>query len=80
MDGWCPWGVLEGTSGIAKTIYTKFSFGSTENPPFKKVGRFSLYAFGNGVNLPHVAKRAFGDQMGPNVQTPCRLAVSLIKD
>ena len=23
---------------------------------------------GMGVNLPHVAKHAFGDQMGPNVQ------------
>ena len=25
---------------------------------------FFLYACGNGVDLPHVAKRAFGDQMG----------------
>ena len=32
------------------------------------MSRFSLYACGNGVNLPHVAKHAFGDQMGPNVQ------------
>ena len=38
------------------------------NPELLKIGRFSLYACGNGVNLPHVAKHAFGDQMGPNVQ------------
>jgi hypothetical protein len=25
------------------------------------------------VNLPHVAKHAFGDQMGPNVQKPMPL-------
>ena len=33
-------------------------------------GRFSLYAYacGNGVNLPHVANHAFGDQMSLNVQ------------
>ena len=37
-------------------------------PELRKIGRFSLYACGNGVNLPHVAKHAFGDQMGPNVQ------------
>ena len=40
----------------------------------------SPYACGNGVDLPHLAKRAVGDQMGPNMQTPCRLAVPLIKD
>ena len=30
--------------------------------------KLSLYACGNGVNLPHVAKYTFGNQMGPNVQ------------
>ena len=50
---------------------------STHNPTWvqgkpilRKIGRFSLCACGNGVNLPHVAKHAFGDQMGPNVQKP----------
>ena len=37
-------------------------------PILRKIGRFSLYACGNGVDLPHVAKHAFGDQMGPNMQ------------
>ena len=37
-------------------------------PILRKIGRFSLYACGNGVDLPPVAKRAFGDQMGFNVQ------------
>ena len=37
-------------------------------PLFWKIGRFSLYACGNGVDLPHLAKRAFHDQIGPNVQ------------
>ena len=48
---------------------------STPNPTWvegktrtSKIGRVSLYACGNGVNLPHVAKHAFGDQMGPNMQ------------
>ena len=39
-------------------------------PILRKIDRFSLCARGNGVNLPHVAKHAFGDQMGPNVQNP----------
>ena len=34
----------------------------------RKIGRFSLCACGNGVDLPHAAKLAFGNQMGPNVQ------------
>ena len=38
------------------------------NPILRKIGQFSLYACGNGLNLPHVAKRAFGGQIGPNVQ------------
>ena len=37
-------------------------------PILLKIGRFSLYACGNGVDLPHLAKRAFRDQIGPNVQ------------
>ena len=37
-------------------------------PELLKIGRFFLHACGNGVNLPHVAKHAFGDQMAPNVQ------------
>ena len=37
-------------------------------PMFRKVGRFSLYACGNGVDLPRVAKHAFNEQMGPYVQ------------
>ena len=48
---------------------------STHNPAWfqgkpilLKIGRFSLYACGNGVDLPHLAKRAFRDQIGPNVQ------------
>ena len=36
----------------------------------RKIGRFPLCACGNGVDLPHAAKRAFCDQMGPNVQNP----------
>ena len=68
MYGWCPWGVPEVPSGIVGTSYTKSNLGSTENPNFEKNGRFSLYACGNGVNLPHEAKHAFGDQMGPNMQ------------
>ena len=34
----------------------------------RKIGRFSLCACGNGMNLPHAAKHAFGDQIGPDVQ------------
>ena len=37
-------------------------------PILRKIGRFSIYACGDAVNLPHVAKHAFGDQMGPNMQ------------
>ena len=37
-------------------------------PILLKIGRFSLYACGNGLDLPHLAKRAFCDQIGPNVQ------------
>ena len=37
-------------------------------PILRKIGRFPLCACGNGVDLPHVAKRAFRDQIGPNVQ------------
>ena len=37
-------------------------------PILLKIGRLSLYACGNGVDLPHLAKRAFRDQIGPNVQ------------
>ena len=37
-------------------------------PILLKIGRFSLYACGNGVDLPHLAKRVFRDQIGPNVQ------------
>ena len=37
-------------------------------PILLKIGRFSLYACGNGVDLPHLAKRAFRDQIGPNVK------------
>ena len=37
-------------------------------PILLKIGRFSLYACGNGLDLPHLAKRAFRDQIGPNVQ------------
>ena len=37
-------------------------------PILQKIGRFSLYACGNGLDLPHLAKRAFSGQMGPNVQ------------
>ena len=37
-------------------------------PILLKIGRFFLYACGNGVDLPHLAKRAFRDQIGPNVQ------------
>ena len=64
---------------------------STPNPAWVagktlilKIGRFSLYACGNRVDLPHVAKHAFGDQMGPNTQKAsfgkktCRLAIPLI--
>ena len=40
----------------------------TGKPILRRNGRFSLYACGNGVNLPHVAKHAFGEQMGANVQ------------
>ena len=68
IHGWCPWGVLEVPSGLAGFIYTLSNVGSTENPYFEKIGRFSLYACGNGVDLPHLAKRAFRDQICPNVQ------------
>ena len=37
-------------------------------PILLKIGRFSLYACGNGVNRPHLAKRTVRDQIGPNVQ------------
>ena len=37
-------------------------------PILLKIGRFSLYACGNGLDLPHLTKRAFRDQIGPNVQ------------
>ena len=45
----------------------------THNPtlvpgkPLEKIGQFFCVC-SDGVNLPHVAKRAFGNQMGPNVQ------------
>ena len=43
-----------------------------EDPCFeKKLADFFLYVCGNGVDLPHVAhvaKHAFGEQMGPNMQ------------
>ena len=35
-------------------------------PILRKIGRFPLCACGNGVDLPHLAKSAFRDQMGPN--------------
>ena len=80
MHGWCSWGVLEVPSGIVLTIYTKSNLGSTENPNFEKLADFPLDACGNGVDLPHVAKHAFGDQMGPSVQKAMPFGSPLIKD
>ena len=34
----------------------------------RKIGQFSLYACGKWVDLPHLAKHTFRDQIGPNVQ------------
>ena len=46
----------------------KIQLGLQGKPILLKIGRFSLYACGNGLDLPHLAKRAFRDQIGPNVQ------------
>ena len=46
----------------------QIELGFKGKPELRKIGQFSLYACGNGVSLPHVAKHAFGDQMGPNMQ------------
>ena len=42
--------------------------GFKRKPLFRKNGRFPLHARGDGVDLPHLAKRVFRDQIGPNVQ------------
>ena len=58
-------GVRHVSSGLVATIYTKSNLGSRENPC---CAEFAEYACGNRVDLPHVARRAFGNQMGPNRQ------------
>ena len=49
-----------------------------ESPKFQKLADFFLYACGYVVDLPHVAKRAFGNQKGLIGQKTCRLAIPLI--
>ena len=55
-------------SGIVPDHLHQIQLGFYGKPLFWKIGRFSLYACGNGVNLPHLTEHAFGDQMGTNVQ------------
>ncbi len=67
-----PWLVSLGCSGGVQRycgvhLYI-IQLGFEGKPILLKIGRFSLYACGNGVDLPHLAKRAFRDQIGPNVQ------------
>ena len=66
------WLVSLGCSGGAQRYYGDhlhiFQRWLQGKPILRKIGRFPLCACGDGVNLPHVAKHAFGDQMGPNVQ------------
>ena len=40
MHGWCPWGVLEVTSCIVGTIYTKSNLCLRETPNFEKLADF----------------------------------------
>ena len=70
MYGWCPWGVLEVSSGpVVIYIIQRWFDGK---PILRKIGRFPLCVWKWGGSA-HVAKRAFGDQMGPNVQKPMPL-------
>ena len=43
------------------------------NPEFRKNNSPLGYACGNETDLPHVAKHAFGSQMGPNMQKVIQL-------
>ena len=70
----CAWLVSLGCSGGAQRACGDhlhiIQLGLQGKPIFRKIGRFPLCACGNGVNLPQVAKHAFGNQVGPNVQNP----------
>ena len=65
------WGLL-GCSGGPRWSYRVhlhiIQLGLQGKTILLKIGRFFLYACENQVDLPHLAKRAFGGQMGPNVQ------------
>ena len=61
-------GCSGGTQWPCRVHLLIFQLGFKGKPILLKIGRFSLYACGNGVDLPHLAKRAFRDQIGPNVQ------------
>ena len=50
-------------SRIVGTIYTKSSVGLMGNPILSKNGRVSLYTCADAVDLPHVSKYAFGNQI-----------------
>ena len=54
--------------------------GCRENPYLEPIAdfRFSPYACGNVVDLPHVAKRTFGTEWASVGNKTCRLAVPLI--
>ena len=61
-------GCSGGTQRSCRVHLHIIQLGLQGKPILLKIGRFSLYACGNGVDLPHLAKRAFRDQIGPNVQ------------
>ena len=76
MYGGCPWGVLEVLSGTVGAIYTKFNVGLMETPNFGKLADFPCVHVEIGRIRPHMAKHAFGGQMGTTIcKTPCPLAV-----
>ena len=59
---------MDGTRVLPLVFANEIQLGFYGKPILRKIGRFLLCTCGNGVNMPHVAKHAFGDQMGPNVQ------------
>ena len=55
--------------GFSSTRVTKSNISLMENPYSEKLADFPyVHVENNGVDLPHLAKRAFRDQIGPNVQ------------
>ena len=65
---WCLCGRAGGVLQVLDDGLHIIQLGFRGKPILLKNGRFSLYACGNGVDLPHLAKRVFRDQIGPNVQ------------